>query len=121
MESTQFEQDTQKLSDSSQEGKDANGNPLPAQVSASDASKQATHTPVLMTSDELDEHVAAGKSVVQSATVPHLQNPTVAAIYQVARPVLLMVKSILFFKPGWAKAIAGLIAVLDVEFPTALN
>lgn len=58
--------------------------------------------------NEVDKHLEAyGVGLGES----------IASAYKAVRPVLSVVKSLLFFKPKWQESIAVFIASMDAEFP----
>lgn len=112
MEPTQFEIDSQALAASTV------SNPEFTQISAH-AGIAAVHPKELPTVLQLDEHVENFASIIAGAVQPSMETPPISAIYAAARPVLLLVQGLLFFKPKWATAIKILVAGLDAEFPSA--
>jgi len=69
---------------------------------------------------ELDKHVEEHHDTVAQVTEtgPVLPgSPEFCAVYKAARPILLLVKGMLFFKPKWQTVLTGLIAGLDAVCP----
>ena len=71
------------------------------------------------TDGAVDNHIYKAMPVITAASNTEIANPPLEQIYSAARPVLLIVRDMLFFKKGWKLAIIGLIAVLDAEYPSA--
>jgi hypothetical protein len=112
MELSQFEKDAAVLAQNTV------NNPEFHQISAA-AGNAALHPRELPTVLQLDEHVENFGTTIAAAASPALETPPLSAIYAAARPVLLLVQGLLFFKPKWATAIRILVAGLDAEFPAA--
>lgn len=76
------------------------------------ALKKLSATPSV---SEVDAHVfaAAEKLKIKNVTTANLKVFNLCQSYTLARPILVLVKGILFFKPSWQNIVTALIAGLD--------
>jgi hypothetical protein len=60
-------------------------------------------------------HDAINEAMQAGPIVPG--TPEFCGVYKAARPILLLIKGMLFFKPKWQVVLTGLIAGLDAVCP----
>jgi hypothetical protein len=67
-----------------------------------------------MSIEEIDAHIAQQAKALNTKDFAGLDP---CKIYKVARPILVFVKALLFFKPAWQAILQGLIDALDKLCP----
>jgi hypothetical protein len=75
-----------------------------------------------LTTDNINKHIfaKAEKFGVKNLATNNLKSLNLCQIYTIARPILQLVKSILFFNSTWQGVIGAVIAALDTECPTSV-
>jgi hypothetical protein len=76
-----------------------------------------------LTVGNIDKHIyaQAEKLGIKNVAAPgNLKTLNICQIYSIARPIMLFVKSILFFSATWQGIVTAMMAALDVECPTSV-
>jgi hypothetical protein len=75
-----------------------------------------------LTTDNINKHIFAHaeKLGVKNLAGNNLKALNLCQIYTIARPILQLAKSILFFNTTWQSVIGAVIAALDTECPTSV-